>query len=326
MEGTHIVANALICGVTGQDGAYLAQLLLNRGYKVWGTSRDAQAASLQNLNALGIADKVSIHSLVQTDFRSVLTALSAANPDEIYFLSGQSSVGLSFELPVETMESVTRGILNLLEAVRFMGKPVKIYHASSSESFGDTGGKPANETTPFRPGSPYAVAKASAHWLVSTYRDAYGLFSCSGILFNHESPFRPARFVTRKIVSTACRIKRGSPERLRLGRLDISRDWGWAPDYVDAMWRMLQADEPGDFVIATGRSHKLENFVSAVFTELDMNWQDHVDVDRALFRPADILYNVGDASRAEQKLGWKAQTDFATLVQRLVSHELANLT
>jgi GDPmannose 4,6-dehydratase len=316
---------ALICGVTGQDGAYLSKFLLDRGYIVWGTSRDAQAASLKNLHKFEIADQVFLWSLVQTDFRSALTTIAAADPDEIYFLSGQSSVGLSFELPVETIESVSLGILNLLEAVRFLGRTTKIYHASSSESFGDTGTRPAKETTPFNPHSPYGVAKASAHWLVNNYRSAYGLFCCNGILFNHESPMRPARFVTKKIVAAACRIKFGSSERLTLGRLDISRDWGWAPDYVDAMWRILQASAPEDYIIATGSSHTLQEFVGAVFSELDLDWRDHVDVNPRLFRPYDILNSAGDPEKARVQLGWESSTNFCQLIGKLVSAELESV-
>jgi GDPmannose 4,6-dehydratase len=312
---------ALICGVTGQDGAYLAKSLLDRGYRVWGTSRDAQAASLKNLQALGIAGSVELRSLVQTDFRSALTTIASVGPAEIYFLSGQSSVGLSFDLPVETMESVALGVLNLLEVVRFLGKPVRIFHASSSESFGDTGRGRANETTPFKPHSPYGIAKASAHWLVNNYREAYGLYCCNGILFNHESPLRPGRFVTKKIVAAACRVKRGSAERLTIGRLDISRDWGWAPDYVDAMWRALQTPKPSDYVIATGHGHTLQDFVEAVFGELDLAWRDYVDVDPQLYRPLDITQSVGDPAKAMTELGWQSKTSFDQLVARLVSAE-----
>lgn len=316
---------ALVCGVSGQDGAYLAQLLLGKGYRVWGSSRDAQIANLSNLERLGIRDDIDMVSMAQSDFRSVLNTLSRAEPDEIYFLSGQSSVGLSFDQPAESIESSTLGMLNLLEAVRFLGKPVRIYHASSSECFGDLRpGEKANELTPFRPRSPYGVAKASAHWLVTNYREAYELFCCNGILFNHESPMRPNRFVTRKIVSTACRIKAGSKERLKLGRLDVARDWGWAPDFVDAMWRMLQLDKPDDYVIATGITHTLQDFLAQVFVRLDMNWQDHVDADPTLYRPSDIVYSAGDPAKAAQVLGWRAKTDFHQMIELLVLGEMSH--
>jgi GDPmannose 4,6-dehydratase len=310
---------ALICGVGGQDGAYLAQLLLEKGYEVWGTSRDAQITDFRNLKQLNLHDRVNLCSMAPTDFRSVLSVLSKCGPDEVYFLAGQSSVGLSFEQPVETLESITVGTLNMLEAVRFLGGKIRMYHASSSECFGDVGQMPANESTPFHPRSPYAVAKASAHWMVANYREAYGLHACSGILFNHESPLRPARFVTRKIVDSALRIARGSKEKLMLGRLDIVRDWGWAPEYVDAMWRMLQQEQAEDFVIATGVSVSLQEFVSEVFGSLGLDSDEYVASEKQLYRPSDIAWSQGDASRAHERLGWVAQTRMPELAKRLVN-------
>lgn len=312
---------ALICGVSGQDGSYLAKLLLTKGYEVWGTARDAQVASFDNLKALGIHGSITPLSMVQTDFRSVLNSLMRSDPEEIYFLSGQSSVGLSFEQPAETMESVSLGVLNLLEAVRFLGKPIKIYHASSGECFGDVGNQRATEETPFRPRSPYGVAKASAHWLVANYREAYGLFACNGILFNHESPLRPTRFVTRKIVSTACRIAAGAQEKMTLGRLDIVRDWGWAPEYVEVMWRMLQAETADDFLIATGHSCSLADFISLTFESVGLDWQDFVVSDPSLFRPLDITYSAGNPDKANRVLGWRATTQVRDVVINLVSAE-----
>ncbi len=312
---------ALICGVSGQDGSYLAQFLLAKEYEVWGTARDAQVASFDNLKTLGIRESVKPLSMVQTDFRSVLNSLIRSDPDEIYFLSGQTSVGLSFEQPAETMESVSLGVLNLLEAIRFVGKPIKVYHASSSESFGDVGAQRANEETPFRPRSPYGVAKASAHWLVANYREAYGLFACNGILFNHESPLRPARFVTKKIVSTACRIASGAQEKLTLGRLDIVRDWGWAPEYVEVMWRMLQTEVADDYVIATGHSCPLAEFVSLAFESVGLDWQDFVISDPSLVRPLDITHSAGDPAKANRVLSWKATTQIRDVVSNLVSAE-----
>jgi GDPmannose 4,6-dehydratase len=309
---------ALICGVGGQDGAYLAQLLLDKGYEVFGTSRDAQISNFHNLDILGIRGRISVCSMAPTDFRSVLSILSRCMPDEVYFLAGQSSVGLSFEQPVETLESISVGTLNMLEAIRFFDNKIKLYHASSSECFGDVGRVPANENTPFHPRSPYAVAKASAHWMVANYREAYGLFACSGILFNHESPLRPARFATRKIVDAALRIAQGSTERLSLGRLDITRDWGWAPEYVDAMWRMLQQDRPMDYVIATEIAVSLEDFVRSVFESLDLDWRQHVATDAALYRPSDIAWSQGNSTRARSELEWKATTRMPELAKRLV--------
>lgn len=312
---------ALICGVGGQDGSYLARLLLEKGYEVHGSSRDAQVSAFANLRALGIFDKVRKVSIAGNDFRSVLQALSRIQPDEVYNLAGQSSVGLSFEQPVETMESITIATLNLLEAIRFIGKPVRFYNAGSGECFGESGAVACDESAPFRPRSPYAVAKAAASWEVANYRQAYSLFACTGILFNHESPLRPERFVTRKIVAAACRIARGSDERLALGNLDISRDWGWAPEYVEAMWLMLQRPAPGDFVIATGENHSLAEFVEFAFSELRLDWRDHVDIDPTLFRPSDLAASRGDPGKAAELLGWHAATRMHGVVRKMVQAE-----
>ncbi|MBF2048269.1 MAG: GDP-mannose 4,6-dehydratase [Leptolyngbya sp. IPPAS B-1204] len=309
---------ALICGISGQDGAYLAQLLLSKGYTVCGTSRDAQMSTFRNLVRLGIRDRVKTCSMALNDFRSVLQVISKIQPDEIYNLAGQTSVGLSFELPVETMESITLGTLNLLEAIRFIGAPIKLYNAGSSECFGDTGTTAASETTPFRPRSPYAVAKAAAFWQVANYREAYDLFACSGILFNHESPLRPKRFVTQKIVSTACAIANGKFEKLYLGNIEIQRDWGWSPEYVEAMYRMLQQDQPDDFVIATGQTSSLQAFVAEVFAYLGLDWQDHVEIDKSLYRPTDIAVSCGDASKAKQRLGWQARYTMKDIAHMMV--------
>jgi len=312
---------ALICGISGQDGAYLAQLLLAKDYEVYGTSRDAQVSIFSNLTALGIRDQVNLSSMVLTDFRSVLQTLSQVEPDEVYNLAGQSSVGLSFQQPVETLESISIGTLNLLESIRFLGKPIRLYSASSSECFGDTGNQPANENTPFKPRSPYAVAKSAAHWEVANYRDAYGLFACSGILFNHESPLRPERFVTRKIVSSACRIADGKQEKLTLGNLDIQRDWGWAPEYVEAMWLMMQVSEPEDFVIATGQTNSLRTFCKVVFDQLGLDWEKHVVVDKTLYRPSEIMIGMADPSNAKKKLGWEAKVDMEKVIKKMIQAE-----
>jgi GDPmannose 4,6-dehydratase len=226
-----------------------------------------------------------------------------------YNLSGQSSVGLSFEQPVETIESISLGTLNLLEAMRFLGRDVRFYAAGSSECFGDTGDVPADEGTPFRPRSPYAVAKAAAHGLVANYREAYGLFCCTGILFNHESPLRPERFVTQKIIRAAARIAAGSKERLRLGNIKIQRDWGWAPEYVEAMWSMLQQRDPDDFVVATGRTVSLEYFIQKTFEVFGLDWQQHVLSDSTMLRPTDILIGKANPAKAHRIFGWKHRTD-----------------
>jgi GDPmannose 4,6-dehydratase len=310
---------ALICGVSGQDGSYLAQLLLRKGYAVWGTSRDVQGSTFGNLKKLGIFEKIKLLSMVPEDFRSLLMAIKQSKPGEIYYLAGQSSVGLSFEQPAETIQSVVIGTLNMLEACRMYDKQIRLYHAGSSECFGDTEGQAANEHTPFNPRSPYAVAKASAFWLVDNYREAYGLFACTGLLFNHESPLRPTRFVTQKIIQAAKRISKGSGEKLMLGRLDISRDWGWAPEYVEAMWQMLQLEEPEDFVIATGLTSSLEDFTAKAFGMLNLNWRDHVVQDQTLFRPTDLLLSRADPMKARLKLGWQAKVTAQQVVERMIN-------
>lgn len=308
---------ALICGAAGQDGAYLAQHLLTCGYRVFGTSRDAQLSAAGNLTRLGIGDRVTMLSMAPNDFRSVLQVLDRVRPDEIYNLAGQSSVGLSFDQPVETLESHAVATLNLLESIRFMKLGARFYSAGSSECFGDTGEHAADEQTPFRPRSPYAVAKATAYWEVANYREAYSLFACTGILFNHESPLRPERFVTQKVIRAVARIAAGSPERLRLGNLDIGRDWGWAPEYVQAMWQMLQQPEPEDFVIATGQTNTLEEFVATAFAHFGLDWHDHVDIDTSLLRPSDIKLSRANPGKAKGELRWEAHTDMKGVISKM---------
>ena len=268
---------------------------------------------------------MEVESVSLNDFRSVLQVLKKFRPDEVYNLAGQSSVALSFNQPVESFESISIATLNLLEAVRFLEEPIRLYNAASSECFGNTDGLPADESTPFRPRSPYAVAKSAAFWQVANYREAYGLFACSGLLFNHESPLRAERFVTRKIVNAACRVAAGSKEKLRLGRIDVERDWGWAPEYVEAMWLMLQQDNPDDYIIATGESNRLEDFVEAVFSTLGLNWKDHVITDRELFRPTDILRAMANPEKAEQKLCWKAKYKMRDVALMMVEDELKRI-
>ena len=269
---------------------------------------------------------MQLESVTLTDFRSTLQVLARFEPDEIYNLAGQSSVGLSFQQPVETLESIGMGTLNLLEAIRFRARPVRLYNAGSSECFGDTLGGPATEATAFQPRSPYAVAKATAFWEVANYRDAYGIFACSGILFNHESPLRPERFVTKKVVASAVRIVRGSGERLRLGDLSVQRDWGWAPEYVEAMWRMMQLDAPQDLVIATGETRSLQTFVALAFERLGLDWRNHVDADETLRRPSDIRVGRADPSKAAAVLGWRATLRMNDVVARMVDAEQARAT
>lgn len=314
---------ALICGVSGQDGAYLSALLLEKGYDVYGGSRDATTNTFENLKKLGLKDRIKLVSINIIDFRSTLQTIIRIQPDEIYNLSGQSSVGLSFEQPVETFESISIGTLNLLEAIRFSNLPVKLYNSGSSECFGESGGLPADEDTPFKPRSPYAIAKATAHWKVVNYREAYHIYACTGILFNHESPLRPNRFVTKKIISTACRIYKGSKEKLHLGNIDIQRDWGWAPDYVVAMWMMLQQENPEDFVIATGVTHSLQQYIEMVFSYLKLDWKQYVVSDPDLLRPTDLMIGRANPSKAAKILGWRSTHTLADIVKEMVEAELA---
>lgn len=316
---------ALICGISGQDGTYLAQLLLDRGYEVWGSSRDAELATFNNLRRLGIYDSVQLVSLNLRDVGSVLGMLRRIRPDQIFSLAGQSSVGLSFEQPVETIESIALGTLSLLEAIRLSDSEVRLYNAGSTECFGDTADSVADEGSPFNPCSPYAVAKASAFWTVSNYRQAYGMYACTGILSNHDSPLRPRRFVTRKIIRAVASLALGRDVRLSLGNLNIERDWGWSPEYVEAIAAMLNQASPADFIIATGKSHTLLEFVEAAFGLVKKDWHDYVMIDNALMRPTDILRNKVDPSKAVAGLGWKAKSGMVEVVGMMLEAEIANL-
>ncbi|MQX36368.1 GDP-mannose 4,6-dehydratase [Roseospira navarrensis] len=313
---------ALIFGISGQDGAYLAKNLIDHGYEVAGTSRDAEMSPFANLDALGIRDSVTLHSANPADFRSVMQVMISTEPRCVFNLSGQSSVGLSFNQPIETMESVMTATLNILEAIRFLDSSIRFYNAGSSEAFGNTLSHAATEKTAFRPRSPYATAKAAAVWAVANYREAYGLFATSGILFNHESPLRPPRFVTRKIVKAAAAMARGEgPRTLVLGNLNIQRDWGWAPEYVEVIRRMVETDTPDDYVIATGHTHSLEDFVRLAFAAFGLDWREHVRIDENLYRPADIAYSAGDPARAETDLGWRARILMPEVVQLMADAE-----
>lgn len=316
---------ALIFGISGQDGSYLSRLLLSKGYEVHGSSRDAEISTFSSLSALGIRDKVHLHSVALTDFRSTFQAISSIRPDEIYNLSGQSSVGLSYQQPVETLESIATGTLNILEAIRLIGGGMRFYNAGSSECFGDTNGLAADENTPFRPKSPYAVAKAAAYWQVASYRDSYNIYACSGILFNHESILRPARFVTRKIAIAAAGIAAGSKDPLLLGDLSVKRDWGLAAEYVEPMWMMLQQETPQDFVIATGQLSGLEDFVACAFAALNLDWREHVRSDSTLLRPSEIRSGFGCPDKAETTLGWTARTHIREIAALMARAELARL-
>jgi GDPmannose 4,6-dehydratase len=313
---------ALIAGVTGQDGAYLAHHLLGLGYRVVGSSRDAQMADTSRLERLGIATDLELVSLAPNDFRSVLKVVSGVQPQEIYNLAGQTSVGLSFEQPVECMESISVGTLNLLEVIRYLGGGIRFFSAGSSECFGQTGDTPATEDTPLRPRSPYAVAKAAAYWQVATYREAYGMHACTGILANHESPLRPKRFVTQKIIEGVKAIKAGTASTIQLGNLDIWRDWGWAPDYVQAMQLMLEADQPGDYLIASGTTTSLRQFAQAAFAVAGLDMAEHLESVEALKRPADLVYSAMDPTHIETELGWVSKRTVAEIVGKMYAENL----
>jgi GDPmannose 4,6-dehydratase len=316
---------ALICGISGQDGAYLAQLLLAKGYEVWGSSRDAEMNPFRNLHRIGIADSIRLVSLNARDIGSTLNLLRRVKPDEIFSLAGQSSVSLSFEQPVETIDSIAVATLNLLEAIRLLDLDTRFYNAGSTECFGDTGERVANEQSPFNPCSPYAVAKASAYWTVANYRQAYGMFACTGILSNHDSPLRPRRFVTRKIIHAVASLMLGRQLTLELGNLHVERNWGWAPEYVEAIALMLSQEFPRDYIIATARSHTLVEFVEAAFSLANRQWRDHVTINDALIRPADIILNKVDPSKAAAELGWRARYSMADVISRMLEAEVAML-
>jgi GDPmannose 4,6-dehydratase len=315
---TNLQRVALIFGISGQDGAYLAHLLLSKGYQVHGVSRSVGVGNFDRLLRIGIRDRIKLHTGNLSDFRSVVEVIGKVCPDEIYNLAGQTSVALSFEQPVETFDSVAVGTINILEYLRLLKHPVRLFQAVSTECFGNTQAV-LDENGPLRPRSPYAVAKAASFWANSIYREAYGLHVCSGILSNHESPLRPDRFVTRKIVRTAINIARGSGERLALGNVDIERDWGWAPEYAEAMWRMLQHDQPDDYVIATGETRKLSELVASVFAQLDLDWLDHVDIDETLYRPTELQRVELNPARARERLGWAAQSKMDDVVSHLIA-------
>ena len=311
------IKKALIIGISGQDGAYLAHFLLSKGYLVYGTSRDAQITSFFNLKKLNIYEKCILFSADPVDFRSMLNVLVDVDPDEIYNLAGQSSVGL-FKEPVETFNSLALANLNILEVIRFFNSSIRYYNACSCECFGNTP-IPATEDSPFHPRSPYGVAKATAFWQVANYRESYGLFVCSGILFNHESPLRPTRFVTQKIIQGVLDIVHNKRHTLELGNLAIARDWGLAEEYVEAMWRILQQKIPTDFIIATGSTYNLEQFVDLAFQEVGLDWKQYVVSDDRLLRPSDITESRACPKKAEQLLGWKAMSTLPQIIKKLMN-------
>jgi GDPmannose 4,6-dehydratase len=318
---------ALISGITGQDGSYLAELLLSKGYEVHGLIRRSSSFStgrIEHLYKDPHEDDVRLflHYSDLTDASSLITTLNSVRPDEVYNLGAQSHVKVSFEMPEFTADSTAMGTLRLLEAVRHVDHNVRFYQAGSSEMFGQVTERPQTETTTFRPRSPYAVSKVFAHQMTIQYREAYGLFASNGILFNHESPRRGATFVTRKVTRGVAAILAGTLETLYLGNLDAKRDWGFAPEYVDAMWRMLQHDQPGEFVIATGEMHTVREFVELAFGLVGLDWADHVAIDPRYLRPTEVDELCGDASKARDVLGWKPTTTFPELVRIMLAADL----
>ncbi len=319
---------ALVTGITGQDGSYLAELLLAKGYEVHGIVRRSSTFNTGRLDDIyqdphEAGRRLFLHYGDLSDSSCLRHVLTLAEPDEVYNLGAQSHVRVSFDQSEYTADVVATGTLRLLEAVRDTGREVRFYQASSSEMFGDNPEAPQNEETRFRPASPYAVAKLAAYWNTALYRKAYGLFAANGILFNHESPRRGETFVTRKITRAAARIKLGLQDKLFLGNLDASRDWGYAPEYVEAMWLMLQQSEPDDFVIATGRTHTVREFLEAAFKQAELDPEKHVEFDPRYLRPAEVPLLKGDASKAKRVLGWEAKTDLAELVRIMVEADLA---
>lgn len=317
---------ALITGITGQDGAYLAQLLLAKGYRVVGLTPRRGSDTMWRLRELGVLQRIEIAYGDVTDMGSVLGIIARIVPDEIYNLAAQSFVGASWDQPVHTADVNAIGTVNLLEAIRLRHPEARFYQASTSEMFGKVQAPLQNEATPFHPRSPYGVAKLYAHWITVNYRESFGLHASSGILFNHESPLRGIEFVTRKVTDAVARIKLGRAEAVTLGNLDAQRDWGYAADYVDAMWRMLQQPAPDDFVIATGVTTTIRDMCRIAFAEAGLDWERHVVVDPALFRPAEVDMLRGDASRAHERLGWRARTDLKQLMGMMVDADLRRLS
>jgi GDPmannose 4,6-dehydratase len=322
-----VTRKALITGITGQDGSYLAELLLAKGYEVHGLIRRSSSFNTGRIDHLyrdphQTDVPLFLHYADLSDSSSLINTLNRIRPDEVYNLGAQSHVMVSFEMPEFTADTAGMGSLRLLEAIRHADWPIRYYQAGSSEMFGKVAETPQSEKTPFYPRSPYAVSKVFAHWMTVQYREAYGLFAANGILFNHESPRRGGTFVTRKVTQGIAAILAGRQDRLYLGNLDSRRDWGYAPEYVEAMWLMLQQPTPGDFVIATGEMHSVRQFVEAAFGYVDLDWEKHVEIDPRYFRPTEVDELCGDASRAREVFGWQARTSFETLVRIMLEADL----
>jgi GDPmannose 4,6-dehydratase len=316
------VKNALITGITGQDGAYLAQLLIDKGYEVYGTYRRSSTPNFWRLQYLGILDRITLISADLVDSSSIMSAIIVSQPDEIYHLAAQSFVGASFDQPVGAGQITGLGVTRVLESIKEINQKIKFYQASSSELYGKGNSHPQNEHTPFRPSSPYAAAKLYGYWLTTIYREAYGVFACNGILFNHESPLRGMEFVTRKISNAVAKISLGLQDKLKLGNLEAKRDWGYAPEYVESMWLMLQHERPDDYVISTGEAHSVTEFAQKAFGVVGLDWQKYVEVDDAFLRPLDVDYLRGDCSKARRQLGWEPKVKFDKLVEIMVLEDL----
>jgi len=329
----------LITGVTGQDGAYLSKFLIEKGYEVYGAFRRVSNLHLDKLELLGVADKIKLVPFELLEFTNIYRTIEKIQPDEVYHLGAQSFVQLSFEEPIFTADVTAIGTCRILEAIRAINPEIKFYQASSSEMFGNVLTSPQNEMTPFCPRSPYAISKLFGHWMTLNYRDSYGIFACSGILFNHESPLRGLEFVTRKITRSVARIKLGLQDHVQLGNLDSKRDWGYAPEYTEAMWLMLQRDKPDDYVIATGENHSVREFVEEAFRQagISLSWTGEgveeqgldvktgktlVSIDPQFYRPAEVHALMGDYSKAKNTLGWSPKTTFKELVGIMVDHDL----
>ncbi len=317
---------ALITGITGQDGSYLAEFLLSKGYEVHGLVRRSSTFSTERIDHIyqdphDPNARLILHYGDLTDGAGLRQVLTIAQPDEVYNLGAQSHVRVSFDQPVYTAQVVAVGTLRLLEAIRDLGLPTRYYQASSSEMYGKVVETPQSESTPFHPRSPYGCAKVFGHWQTVNYRESYDMFCCNGILFNHESPRRGETFVTRKITRAATRIAEGLQDKLYLGNLDAKRDWGFAGDYVEAMWLMLQQDKPDDYVVATGETYSVRQFVEAAFQRVGLNYEDHVEIDPRYYRPAEVELLLGDATKAREKLGWQPRVSFARLVEMMVDHD-----
>lgn len=314
---------ALITGITGQDGSYLADLLLEKGYEVYGMVRRSSVEKLDRIEH--IRNRIKFVQADLLDQLSIISAIREADPDEVYNLAAMSFVPTSWSQPVLTGEFTAIGVTRMLEAIRLVNKNIKFYQASSSEMFGKVRQNPQNENTPFHPRSPYGVAKVYGHYITVNYRESYGIFAASGILFNHESPRRGLEFVTKKVTNSVAKIKLGLAESLYLGNLDAKRDWGYAKDYVEAMWLMLQQGSPDDYVISTGETHSVKEWVEASFSCLDLDWEKYVKMDEKLLRPAEVDLLIGDSTKARDKLGWKPQVNFEGLVKLMVEHDYNEL-